>query len=201
MTDHRLIVATTNPGKLAEYRSLLGDLGIRLEALPAGAPEIREDGASYCENAELKALSIARWSGSPALADDSGLEVDALHGAPGVWSARYAGPEQDSHANLTKLLNELREVPSVHRAARFRCVIVVARPDGATLVAEGICEGFVAHEARGRAGFGYDPIFIDSRSGRTFAELTAAEKNRISHRARACAILRPQLIPFLGASD
>lgn len=194
----RLLVATTNPGKLAEFRQLLRPLDVSLDPLPAGAPAVDETGATYRENAELKARQIAAWSGRPALADDSGLEVDALHGAPGVLSARYAGPDSGDAANTRKLLTALSGVPPSARGARFRCVIAVARADGELLVVEGTCEGFIVEEPRGTGGFGYDPVFLYPPSSQTFAELAAMTKNAVSHRAAACAALLPLLEDFLA---
>jgi XTP/dITP diphosphohydrolase len=196
-----LLIATTNSGKFRELSELLGDLRLRLASLTdlPGAPAVAEDGATYAANATHKALSLARWSGCATLADDSGLEVDALCGAPGVHSARYAGVEQDSRANLDKLLQALESVPPSKRTARFRCVIVVACPNGATLVSEGSCEGRVLEAPRGRGGFGYDPVFFYPPLDSAFAEVPAALKNRVSHRAQACAGLRPQLLSFLSA--
>jgi XTP/dITP diphosphohydrolase len=196
-----LLVATTNIGKFRELCTLLGDLPLDLQSLAdcAGAPEVAEDGATYAANALLKAETIARWSGRATLADDSGLEVDALGGEPGARSARYAGAAQDSRANVRKLLDGLAGVAPAQRTARFRCVIVVACPDGATLAAEGTYDGRIIDTPRGHEGFGYDPVFLDPASGLTFAEMPAVIKNRISHRARACARLREQLMPFLSA--
>ena len=196
-----LLVATTNAGKFREFCTLLGDLRLDLRSLAdcANAPEVAEDGGTYAANALLKAETIARWSGRAALADDSGLEVDALGGEPGVHSARYAGTGQDSRANVRKLLDALAGVAPEQRTARFRCVVVVACPDGATLAAEGSCDGRIIDAPRGQEGFGYDPVFLDPASGLTFAEMSAAIKNCISHRARACARLREQLMPFLSA--
>ena len=201
MARPTLLIATGNPGKFREFRSLLSECAVglaSLEALP-DAPVVVEAEDSYLANAHLKATTIARWSGCVTLADDSGLDVDALGGAPGVRSARYAGAEQDADANLCKLLAALATVPWAARTARFRCVIVVAAPDGATLTAEGTCEGYVLEAPRGRGGFGYDPVFFYPPAGRSFAELTAEEKDRVSHRGRACAALRDRLMDFLGA--
>ncbi len=194
-----LLIATTNPGKFHEFVELLGDQPLALKSLAdfPTAPEVPEDGATYAANALHKALTLARWSGCATLADDSGLEVDALGGAPGVHSARYAGAAQDTAANIAKLLAALEGVPLAQRTARFRCIIAVARPDGATLTAEGICEGCIIETPRGGGGFGYDPVFLDPSRGQTFAEIPAAVKNRLSHRARACARLRPQLLAFV----
>lgn len=166
-------------------------------------PEIEEDGETYADNARKKALALARWSGLSTVADDSGLEVDALGGAPGVRSARYAGPRQDAAANRRKLLRALEGAGPNARTARFRCVIAVARPDGAVLQGEGTCEGMIATEERGRGGFGYDPVFFYPPANCTLAEMSETAKNRISHRARAIETLLPALQSFLDrpASD
>jgi XTP/dITP diphosphohydrolase len=196
-----LLIATTNAGKFREFRALLGDLPVRLQSLAdfPGAPQVAEDAESYEENALHKALTLARWSGCATLADDSGLEVDALGGAPGVHSARYAGPEQDSDANIRKLLGALADKPPAERCARFRCVIAVACPDEATLVVEGTCAGRIVAAPRGRRGFGYDPVFLYPPAGLTFAEMPPKLKDRVSHRAAAWARLREQLLDFLAA--
>ena len=196
-----LLIATTNAGKFREFSDLLDDLPLRLRSLAdlPGAPAVAEEGATYAANAMHKALSLARGSGCATLADDSGLEVDALGGAPGVHSARYAGLEQDSGANIRKLLQALAAAPPSGRTARFRCVLVVACPNGATLLAEGSCEGRIMEAPRGRSGFGYDPVFLYLPLKLTFAEIPPAAKNRVSHRAVACARLRQELMSFLSA--
>ena len=195
-----VVVATTNSGKRRELVELLSGLPLDIQSLAdlPPAPAVEEDGDTYLANALKKAIAIARWSGRATLADDSGLEVDALDGKPGIHSARYAGRVQDSSANLAKLLHALAGVPESRRTARFRCALVVAAPDGATLTAEDSCEGQIIEAPRGRAGFGYDPIFLYPAARQTFAELPAVVKNRISHRARACAQLRPLLLEFLA---
>ena len=195
-----LVIATTNAGKVGEFAELFRELPITLQSLAdfPGAPEVPEDGPTYAANAMHKALALARWSCCPALADDSGLEVDALGGEPGVHSARYAGPVQDSTLNIAKLLAALRGVPAAQRTARFRCAIAVACPNGTTLTAEGACEGVILDTARGSGGFGYDPVFLYPPLGQTFGEIAPAIKNRLSHRARACAFLVPQLLEFLN---
>ena len=200
MSRLTLLIATTNAGKFREFCALLADVPVALQSLAdrPGAPAVDEDGASYEENARLKARTIAAWAGCATLADDSGLEVDALGGAPGLHSARYAAGG-DAAANIAKLVDALSAVPVARRAARFRCVLAVACPDGATLCAEGTCEGVIVETPRGSGGFGYDPVFFVPGLGRTFAELAAADKNRISHRARACERLRAGLLPFLAA--
>ncbi len=199
MSPPTLLIATTNAGKSREFGALLADVPVVLQTLAdrPGAPIVDEDGASYEANALLKARAIAAWAGCATLADDSGLEVDALGGAPGVHSARYADGGGDA-ANIAKLVRALSGVPAARRSARFRCVIVVACPDGATLRAEGTCEGLILDTPRGRGGFGYDPVFFVPELDRTMAELAAADKNRISHRARACERLRADLLPFLA---
>lgn len=195
----RLVLATANPGKARELRELLAGTGVECLSLIdfAGHPQVQETGRTYLENATLKARGIAEWCGLPALADDSGLEVDALNGEPGVDSAHFAGPQADDAANVAKLLAALAGVPPERRSARFRCVLVVARPDHKTLAVEGSCEGTIALEPRGASGFGYDPIFIPVGCDRTFAELGPEEKNQYSHRARAAQKLREVLVSFL----
>jgi XTP/dITP diphosphohydrolase len=203
-----LIVATGNPGKLREFRALLSDLPFELHGLGElglAAPE--ESGATFLENAMLKARHAAaaahaagfRGAGAPgvaAIADDSGLEVDALGGAPGIFSARYAGTGADDAANNTKLLSALAGTPPEHRRARYRCalVLVSAPSDAAPLVAEGVWEGSILESPRGTRGFGYDPYFWIPELGLTAAELDPAEKNRLSHRGIAMRALRDQLL-------
>jgi len=195
-----IVIATSNPGKVREFAVLLSGLPVRLRSLAefADVPEVPEEGSTFAENATTKALAYARFTGVAALADDSGLEVDALDGAPGVHSARYAGPAQDSQANIDKLLAELSTTAEPQRAARFRCVVVLAWPDGRILQARGVCDGRIVSSRRGDGGFGYDPIFFYPPAGMTFAEMPAAAKNAISHRARAIAALRPELEAFLA---
>jgi len=197
-----LVIATRNPGKLREYAALFADSPVVLRDLAGfpAAPEVAEDHTTYLGNARDKALSLARFTGLPALADDSGLEVDALDGEPGVRSARYAGNGATDHDNVALLLERLRGVPVERRQARFRCVIVVAQPSGALLTSEGTCEGWITTEPRGCAGFGYDPVFYFPPAGRTFAEMEPDEKNRVSHRASACERLAPLLSAFLRRS-
>jgi len=199
----RLLIATRNPGKFSEFTTLLDGLGIELLSLRdlPDAPIVAEDFTTYVENATAKACAVARHAGLPALADDSGLEVDALEGGPGVRSARFAGEPSDDRRNTEKLLRLLDGVPGARRTARFCCVVVVALPDGdRTLMAEGSVDGVIAPAPAGTSGFGYDPIFLIPSLGRTFAQLAAVEKHRLSHRARACAQLRARLLPFLRAS-
>lgn len=197
----RLVVATGNRGKVRELSELLADLDLDLVALSdfADAPPVDECADSYVGNARLKAHAAARYTGLPALADDSGLEVDALGGAPGVRSARFAADHDcgDGDAdNTALLLRKLEGVGEAERAARFRCAIVLATADGRELVAAGTCEGRIAQRASGAAGFGYDPVFYYPPLQATFAELDPAAKRAVSHRAAACRNLRQQLRGF-----
>jgi XTP/dITP diphosphohydrolase len=198
-----IVVATGNPHKLRELRTLLADLPVRLLA-PSDLPEqqrfegAEETGDTFEANADLKAIHAARATGRHALADDSGLEVGALDGRPGVRSARYAGDDSDDGANNRKLAREVREAGLHQPAARFRCVISVAAPSGEVVArGEGASEGVFVLEPRGGGGFGYDPHFLVPALGRTFAEIGPAEKNAISHRARALDHLHEALIPWL----
>lgn len=191
----RVVLATANPGKLAEFRQLLAPAGIEL--LPQsqfGIEAAEESGRRFEDNALLKARHAARLTGLPALADDSGLEVDALGGAPGVHSARYAGAGASDAANVAKLLAALACVPPERRGARFRCVIAYVRDadDASPLLAAGSWEGRILEVPRGTGGFGYDPVFLDEVSGRSAAELEAADKNARSHRGQALRALLAQ---------
>ena len=186
----KLLIATNNPGKLREYEELLAAEGLPLElTFPAQEGldlDVIESGKTFEENAILKARAYAQASSLPTLADDSGLEVDALDGEPGVRSARYAGPGTSDADRYRKLLAALVQVPPGARSARFRCAVAVALPGGQVETAEGRCEGHIGYEPRGEHGFGYDPVFVvDGSGGRTMAELPPEVKNRISHRARA----------------
>jgi XTP/dITP diphosphohydrolase len=199
----KLLIATNNPGKAREYQELLSRLSIRCElTTPAReglAMEVDESGESFEENATIKAVAFAKVSGLLTLADDSGLEVDALGGAPGVCSARYAGPDASDTDRYLKLLDALTEVPADQRSARFRCVIALAQPDGAVQTASGTCEGEIGFSARGVHGFGYDPVFlVQGSGGKAMAELDPDQKNRISHRARALLAALPFLARFLA---
>jgi XTP/dITP diphosphohydrolase len=200
----RLIVATRNRNKVRELGHLLADLGVEVLSLAdrADVPEIVEDGDTFAANAVKKARAVAAATGLPALADDSGLEVDALHGQPGVQSARYAGAGHDDAANNHKLLGALAAVPPARRTARFRCAIALADPAGrlgaAVEVREGACEGVIIDAPRGDHGFGYDPLFLYPDLGRTFAELTLDEKSRLSHRAQALHAMLSVLREYFG---
>jgi XTP/dITP diphosphohydrolase len=191
----RLVVATANPGKLREFRSLLAGLPFNLTSLgELGLPSPEENGSSFLANATLKARHAAALSGSAALADDSGLEVDALGGAPGVLSARYAGPGADDAANNAKLVAALAGLPPDRRRARYRCALVfVESADAPALAADGVWEGFIVDAPRGAGGFGYDPHFWLSELQKTVAELDPEEKNRRSHRGAATRALLKML--------
>ena len=193
----KLVLASGNAGKLAELRELLGDAGIDLHAQSEfGVEDAEETGLTFVENAILKARHAARATGLPALGDDSGLCVDALDGAPGLYSARYAGTHGDAGANIVKLLDALREVPEQRRTARFVCVLALLRhaDDPQPLIAEGVWEGRILFAPRGDGGFGYDPVFFADDQGMGAAELDAALKNRVSHRGLALAAMREQLL-------
>jgi XTP/dITP diphosphohydrolase len=181
----RLVLATANPHKATEIARLLGT-AVEVVPRPASVGEVDETADTLEGNARLKAQAVAAVAGEPAVADDTGLEVDALGGQPGVWAARYAGPGATYADNVAKLLSELDGVPAERRRARFRTVAVVCWPDGRELVAEGAVEGVIAEAARGTNGFGYDPVFVpDGCGGRTYAEMTLDEKQAISHRGLA----------------
>ncbi len=189
---NELVLATRNPHKGAELVALLSDLGIRIRTLAEfpDAPEVAEDGQTCEANAVKKAQAIMQHTGRMAVADDTGLEVDALGGRPGVHAARYAGPNATYEDNWRKLLRELEGVPRERRRACFITVAAIARPSAKVEVVDGVLEGLIAEEPAGTQGFGYDPVFFVPEAGKTLAELTADEKNRISHRARALAKVR-----------
>jgi XTP/dITP diphosphohydrolase len=193
----RLVVASANPGKLREFRALLAGLPFEVLSLAElGLPSPQETGDSFLANATLKARHAAALSGHAALADDSGLEVDALGGAPGIYSARYAGEGADDAANNAKLLHELRGVPPERRGARYRCALVLVEGpvDGAPLAAEGVWPGFILDAPRGRRGFGYDPYFWLPDLNATAAEISLEDKNRLSHRGVAMRALRELVV-------
>ncbi len=198
----KLLLATGNPGKLREMRALLGDLPVQLldpDSLGLKL-QVEESEQDYAANARLKATTFARASGLWALADDSGLEVEALGGGPGPRSARLAGPEADDEARRQRLLELLAPHPPPW-PARFRCVMALAGPDGAVDVVQGTCRGEILPEPRGRGGFGYDPLFLVEGMERTMAELAPHEKNRVSHRARAMQAMLPLLRARLGLGE
>ncbi len=193
-----LLLATNNKGKIREYRSLLRGIPFKIVA-PAElgiSTEVEEGGGSFEENATLKAIALAKASGRLSLADDSGLEVDALGGEPGPLSARYAGVNATDAARVNFLLAKLKDSPTKKRTARFRCVIAIAAPDGKVELFSGECRGVINDTPRGSNGFGYDPIFFIPELGKTMAELTLEEKNKISHRARAAEKARDKLMKW-----
>jgi XTP/dITP diphosphohydrolase len=188
-----LVLATANPDKVAEIAAILGD-GVDLMPRPASVPDVVEDAATLEGNARLKAVAVAAATGQAAVADDTGLEVDALGGAPGVHTARYAGEGATYADNVAKMLADLAGVPEVERRARFRTVALARFPDGSEVVADGVVEGTISTDARGERGFGYDPVFIPADGdGRTFAEMSADEKHAVSHRGRAFRALAEAL--------
>jgi len=186
-----LVCASANPDKVLEIEAILGD-AVRLEPRPAAVPDVIEDADTLEGNARLKATAVARATGRPAIADDTGLEVVALDGAPGVFAARFAGEDATYADNRAKLLDALDG--TADRRARFRTVVMIAWPDGTETVAEGACDGVIAEGERGDRGFGYDPVFVPLEGdGRTFAEISDEEKNALSHRARALRNLLSRL--------
>jgi len=184
----RFVLATANPDKASEIEAVLREAGvpIELEARDPSLPEIDETGETLEENARLKAIEVATWTGRPAIADDTGLEVDALDGAPGVRSSRFAGDGASYDDNVALLLDRLVDIPDERRTARFTTVAVARWPDGREVAAIGSVEGHIAGAPRGTSGFGYDPVFVpDDGDGRSFAEMSAGEKHACSHRGRA----------------
>lgn len=195
-TPERIVLASANASKAAELREILEATGLEVvvEPRPEDLPVPVEDAPDFEGNARLKAVAVSDATGAAALADDSGLQVDALDGAPGVFSARYAGPDATDADNVAKLLAELDGLAPEARTARFRCVIVLRRPDGSEVVTSGAVDGRIAGAPRGDGGFGYDPVFVPQEGdGRTFAEMSPEEKHRISHRGRALRALADAL--------
>jgi len=182
-----IVLATANKDKIREIRCILGDSGVKLTTAGdyPGCPEVEEDGRTFEENALKKAKAVCEFTGKPALSDDSGLEVAALGMKPGVRSARFAGKGCSQEDNVNKLLKMMEAVPDSKRGARFVCVALLYLPGGKKIVTEGDCKGLVSREIRGKNGFGYDPVFILPRYGKTIAELGLEIKNKISHRAAA----------------
>lgn len=190
--SQRIVLATGNKGKVKEFSELLADR--KITVVPQsdfGVPDAEETGLTFVENAIIKARNAALHTGLPAIADDSGLEVDHLNGAPGIYSARYAGPDGGSAANNTKLLAALSDVPEPQRSARFQCVLVYLRhaDDPTPIICQGTWEGAILHSPQGEAGFGYDPLFFVADEGCSAAELPAARKNQLSHRGQALRCL------------
>lgn len=192
-----MVLATRNQHKVAEIQRILERAGARVNLVPVtqfgGVDDVAETGLTFAENALLKAHGVAAATGLPAIADDSGISVEALNGMPGVFSARWSGRHGDDAANLRLLLAQLADVPDTRRGASFVCVAALARPDGQEVVEEGRVTGRIIHEPRGAGGFGYDPIFVPDGETRTTAELPPAEKDAISHRGRAFTALARHL--------
>jgi len=188
----KVILASRNKGKLREFQALFNESGLELMSLDdwPEVGELTEKGSTFLDNAREKAWQVVEKTGQPAMADDSGLVVEALDGRPGVHSARYAGPDASPEDRNRKLLGELEGVADADRQAAFVCVLVLAWPQGREIVAEGRCEGYISLEPKGGGGFGYDPVFYLPEYGATMAQLDPAVKNRISHRARASAEMK-----------
>ncbi len=202
MKKLRIAVATGNAHKIKEIRIMLASDGIELVGMRSVGftGDIEENGATFEENALIKARTVCRATSLPALADDSGLCVDALGGAPGIYSARYAsqnGHNATDAENVDKLLEELKNTPDDQRTARFVCAMALVFPDGKEIVVRGVCEGRITRERHGESGFGYDPVFFVERYGRTFGETTEAEKNEISHRSCAIRAIQKELLPII----
>ena len=195
----KIIIATGNKGKAKEFESMFAPLGYQVLTLHdlEGAVDVEETGSTFEENAILKAESLCEQFQTMVIADDSGLMIDALNGRPGVYSARYAGEEKSDDANMTKVLEELKDVPKEQRTARFYCALAVARPGEETLTVSGTVEGYIQSERQGEYGFGYDPIFYVPSLKKTMAQLRPEEKNAISHRANALATLKTTLHKLL----
>lgn len=196
----KFLIATNNAHKLEEIRRILSPYGIEILSLSqAGVTSKPEEtGRTFEENAKIKALAAMKSSGMPAVADDSGLVVDALGGAPGVYSARYAGDNATDLDRINKLLSELRDVPEGKRTARFVCAVCCAFPDGGIITVRGECKGSIAFEPHGAGGFGYDPVFIEKTTGKSFADLAGEEKNRLSHRGKAFRAFAAELDKYLA---
>jgi XTP/dITP diphosphohydrolase len=198
-----LLVATTNAGKLAEVRAFLQNLPLNIVSLEdlLTWPKVIEDGRSFEENALKKARTLCEYSGYYTLADDSGLEVDALNGAPGIYSARYGGAEGDDNKNNQKLLEQMKSVPQENRGARFVCALALCAPHGdGEWITRAVCEGTIAFECRGENGFGYDPLFFYPPLGTTFGEIDRETKAQVSHRGKALKKLADALPGYLSAT-
>ncbi|RLQ98019.1 XTP/dITP diphosphatase [Falsibacillus albus] len=191
----QVIIATKNKGKAKEFVSMFSPYGIEVKTLLdiPNAPDVEETGTTFKENAILKAETISGEMNTIVIADDSGLAIDALEGRPGVYSARYAGEEKNDEANMDKVLMELKDIPGEDRTARFHCALAVAVPGEETITVEGTCDGHILFERQGTNGFGYDPIFFVKEQGKSMAELSSSEKNKISHRAKALQQLKDRI--------
>jgi XTP/dITP diphosphohydrolase len=194
-----VIAATRNKGKAREIREALKGLGLRILTLSdfSDVPEIEEDGKSFTENALKKARFYSNYFGKLTVADDSGLEVDCLKGLPGIHSARYSGERASSQENNRKLLKAMREVPFSKRGARFKGILAMVSPDGREVITEGTCRGRIGLKEKGKRGFGYDPLFLLPKYGKTMAELSLKEKNEVSHRGKALKKLRKVIRAFI----
>lgn len=201
-TSKRLILATRNAHKVRELSAILAEAGVSADLVGADSyphiPDVKETGVSFAENALLKAHALARATGHPAVADDSGLCVDVMGGAPGIFSARWSGLHGDDEANLELLLAQLSDIADEHRGAHFACAAAFALPDGTERVVEGRLSGVLRHAPSGLGGFGYDPVLQPDGESRTCAELTAEEKNAISHRGQAFRALAPSIAELLA---
>jgi XTP/dITP diphosphohydrolase len=202
-TAAKLVLATRNPAKLAELSRILADGRVPVDLVTLDdfpdLPEVAETGRTFAENALLKARAVAAFTGLPAVADDSGICIDALNGMPGVLSARWSGAHGDDEANLRLVLAQLADVPPGQRGAHFACAAALVLPSGSEHVTEGVLDGSVIDAPRGTNGFGYDPIFVPESSGLTTAEMAAADKDKISHRGRALRALAPVIAALLGS--
>ena len=194
-----MIVATRNKGKVREIREALKGLGLRIYSLSdfRDVPEVEEDGKSFTENALKKARFYSKVFGKLTMADDSGLEVDGLKGMPGIYSARYSGEGASSQKNNEKLLQEMEGISLSKRGARFKCIIAMVSPEGREAMAEGACKGRIGFREKGKKGFGYDPLFILPKYGKTMAELSLEEKNKMSHRGKALRKIRKIIKTFM----
>ncbi|RYM06881.1 XTP/dITP diphosphatase [Sporolactobacillus sp. THM7-7] len=195
-----ILIASNNQGKIKEIKALLADFDVDVRSLKdAGVDiDVPETGKTFRENAALKAETLSKKLNRITIADDSGLVVDALNGEPGIYSARYSGPEKNSEKNIDKLLGKLEGVPAERRTAHFVCVLALSQPGKPTRFVEGRCPGMITTERRGENGFGYDPVFLIPERQMTFAEMGDAEKNKMSHRARALRLLREKWIGWVG---
>lgn len=193
----KIVIASKNLGKIAEFKRILGEVGISI-ITDIEFPDVDESGSTFEENALLKAHAISRYTNLPALADDSGLAVDYLDGAPGIFSARWSGVHGDDGANIKRLLEDLNGVALENRGAKFIAVLALVRPDGEELLVRGELRGKIRNQPVGVNGFGYDPIFEPENSDRTLGEMSAAEKDAISHRSKALTELTPRIRPFLS---
>jgi len=192
-----IVIASKNLGKIAEFKRILGEVGISI-ITDIEFPDVDESGSTFEENALLKAHAISRYTNLPVLADDSGLAVDYLDGAPGIFSARWSGVHGDDGANIKRLLEDLNGVALENRGAKFIAVLALVRPDGEELLVRGELRGKIRNQPVGVNGFGYDPIFEPENSDRTLGEMSAAEKDAISHRSKALTELTPRIRPFLS---